>query len=75
MFSFTERFKAAIGALSVSGAGTEDKVNYPYFEELSEIFGHRPIVNQRGIDSTILPLDPSTIFKYLNLYLIAGLLY
>lgn len=59
IFLFTERFKAAIEALSVSGVGTKDKVKCHFFEELSEIFGHRPIVNQSGIDSTILPLDPS----------------
>lgn len=75
IFLSTERFKATIGALSVSGVGTEDKVKCPFFEELSEIFGHRPIVNQSGIDSTLLPPNPSTIFKYLNLYLIAALLY
>ncbi|XP_077282254.1 uncharacterized protein LOC143908462 [Temnothorax americanus] len=52
-----KRFKATTEALSVSGTGTKDKVKCPFFEELSEIFGHRPIVNQSGVDSTVLPPD------------------
>jgi len=60
IFLFTERFKATTESLSVSGIGTKDKVKCHFFEELSEIFGHRPIVNQSGIDSIILLLDPNT---------------
>nr|XP_012152735.1 PREDICTED: uncharacterized protein LOC105664135 [Megachile rotundata] len=30
-----------------------------FFDELNEIFGHRPIINQTGVDSTLLPLDLS----------------
>lgn len=77
LFLFTERFKATTEALSVSGAGTKDKVKCPFFEELSEIFGHRPIVNQSGVDSTVLPPDLtiSMIFECLSLYLIVVLLY
>lgn len=66
--------------MSVSGAGIKDKEkNCPFFEELNEIFGHQPIVNQSGIDSTILQpswtLEPSTIFECLNLYLTTALLH
>lgn len=46
-----KRFKSTVQALSVSGVGTDDKVKCPYFDELNEIFGHRPIVNLSGIDS------------------------
>nr|XP_012152120.1 PREDICTED: uncharacterized protein LOC100879135 isoform X2 [Megachile rotundata] len=28
-----------------------------FFGELNEIFGHRPIINETGIDSTLLPPD------------------
>lgn len=75
LFLFTERFKATTEALSVSGAGTKDKIKCPFFEELSEIFGHRPIINQSGVDSTVLPPELSMIFECLSLYLIAVLLY
>lgn len=74
-FLFTEQFKTTIKALPVSGAGTEDKVKCHFFEELSEICGYRPIVNQSGIDSVTLPLTSGTISECLNLYLIATLQY
>lgn len=47
---------------------TDDKINCPFFEELSEIFGHRPIIDHRsGVDSITLSSDPSTVLIIINI--------
>lgn len=50
IFIILENYNNARRALWQSGADT--MVKCPYFDELQEIFGHRPISIQVGVDST-----------------------
>jgi len=50
ILTILENYNNARRALSQSGAGT--KIKCPYFDELQEIFGHKPVSIQAGIDST-----------------------
>jgi len=65
IFIILENYNNARRALSQSGAGT--KVKCPYFDELQEIFGHRPISIQIGVDSANVTQKENSVTQFSNI--------
>lgn len=63
--SLKQNYNNARRALSQSGAGT--KVKCPYFDELQEIFGHRPTSIQIGVDSANVTQNKNNGTQFSNI--------